>query len=563
MHRHHAGATVGALLLLALLVQGCGEHAKLNEAETLRYNEPSGIASLDPAQASYQAAIWAGTQLFNGLVEFDSLLRPTPALAVRWSVDSTLRRWRFVLRKDVWFHEDPCFGSQRSRRCTAEDVRYSIERILDARTRSPGLWVFLDRLEGAREFHDATRRGDNPGHCRGIRVLDDTTVEFVLSHPFAPFLSLLAMPYAWIVPREAVEYYGDRFGEHPVGTGPFRIGWWKQDRELVLLRNDRYWRRDENGGRLPYLRAVQISFIRDQRTEFAEFRRGHLDLLTSLDPAFAAVVLQLDGTLCPAYRGRFRLLTAPALSTEYYGILLDTTLAAGKTSVLAHSRLVRQALNYAIDRERIVRYVLRGTAVPAHGVLPPAFRIEQTECYRYDPDRARRLLAEAGFPEGKGLPSLRLVLGTSVRSLSVAEVVQQQWAEIGVRVELQQVEFPRLLAMVRAGELALWRTSWVADYPDAENFLALFVSSNLAPNGPNTTRYRNDRADALYRSAIATGDTAVQRKRYREMERIVVDDAPWVFLYHGRLVRLVHPFVEGMRLDPLDRLVLERVRKRR
>ncbi len=541
------------------LIVGCG-HPTGNRvsSDEFCYNEPSGIASLDPAQASYQAAWWAGQQLFNGLVDFDSALRIVPAIARAWSVDDSRRRWRFYLRTDVWFHLDPCFGERGSRRCTAEDVRYSIERILDARTRSPGLWVFLDRLVGARAFHQATMQGRSDTHCAGIRVTSDSSIEFELVEPFAPFLALLAMPYAWIVPREAVECYGDQFGQHPVGTGPFRFGWWAYDRELVLERNERYWRYDEKGDRLPYLRRVRIRFIRDQRTEFAEFRRGSFSMLSGLDPAFAAAVLTPDGALAPAYQTRYRLLAAPALSTEYYGILLDTTLAGAHGSPLARSRVLRQALNYAIDRERIVRYVLRGTAVPARGVLPPPLADSDTPCYRYDPARARRLLAEAGYPNGQGLPVLRLMLSTNVRTLSVAEVIQQQWAEIGVRVEIQQVEFPRLLAMVRAGELALWRTSWIADYPDPENFFALFVSKNAAPRGPNTTRYRNRQFDALYAEAVQ--GVSQRGNHWVLLEQIIVGDAPWIFLYHARIVRLVHPFVEGLHVDPLDRLVLERVR---
>jgi peptide/nickel transport system substrate-binding protein len=547
-------------IVLIVVAAACTDRRTI-ESDVFTYNEPGGLASLDPAQASYQAAIWVGSQIFNGLVEFDSLLRPVPAIAQRWSTDSTLTRWRFVLRSDVWFHDDPCFGERRTRRCIAEDVRYSIERILDARTRSPGLWVFLDRIVGARQYHDATRRGESPPHCAGLRVLDDTTIDIELREPFAPFLSLVAMPYAWIVPREAVEWYGDRFGEHPIGTGPFRLEQWRPDRELVLVRNQRYWRRDEKGERLPYLRAVRIWFIRDQRTEFAEFRRGRLALLSSLDPAIAKALVEPDGMLRASFRERYRVHMAPALSTEYYGMLLDTSLPGA--GVLARSPKLRQALNYAIDRERIVRYVLAGTAVPARGVVPAPLAGDTTPCYRYDPDRARRLLGEAGYPDGRGLPTLRLVLSTSTRSLSVAEAVQQQWAEIGVRVELQQVEFPRLLAMVRAGELALWRTSWIADYPDPENFLSLFVSSNEAPGGPNTTRYRNAAVDELYRESVRTRDSTRRHRLYRQIERAVVADAPWVFLYHGRIVRLVHPFVEGFAVDPLDRLVLERVRIRK
>lgn len=543
------------------LLASCTHHS-LHEPDVFCYNEPSGIASLDPAQASYQAAWWAGQQLFNGLVDFDTALRVVPALAKSWEHDSTFCRWRFYLRSDVWYHSDPCFGSHGTRRMVAEDVRYSFERILDARTRSPGLWVFLDRVKGARAYHDATRRGERPPHCEGIRVLSDTVIEIELIEPFAPFLGLLAMPYAWILPKEAVEYYGDNVGEHPVGTGPFRLVRWLPDRELYLERNERYWHKDDQGHPLPYLRAVRIEFVRDQRTEFAEFRRGRYCMISSLDPAFATVLLTPEGQLFTRYAGIYRLQSAPALSTEYIGILLDTTLPAGRESPFARSRSLRQALNVAIDREQIVRFVLRGMAYPARGVLPTPLAEDTSIWYRFDRRQAQALLAEAGVPNGRGLAHLRLVISPTVRTRSIAEALQEQWAELGIRIELQQVDFPRLLSMVRSGELALWRTSWIADYPDAENFLALFHSANAAPRGPNTTRYRDTVADDLYRKVAITFDTSLRKQLIAQLERHVVRDAPWVFLFHGRVVRLMHSYVEGLTVDPLDRLVLERVRIR-
>jgi len=269
-----------------------------------------------------------------------------------------------------------------------------------------------------------------------------------------------------------------------------------------------------------------------------------------------------EGQLSTRYAGIYRLQSAPALSTEYIGILLDTTLPAGRESPFARSRSLRQALNVAIDREQIVRFVLRGMAYPARGVLPTPLAEDTSIWYRFDRRQAQALLAEAGVPNGRGLAHLRLVISPTVRTRSIAEALQEQWAELGIRIELQQVDFPRLLSMVRSGELALWRTSWIADYPDAENFLALFHSANAAPRGPNTTRYRDTVADDLYRKVAITFDTSLRKQLIAQLERHVVRDAPWVFLFHGRVVRLMHSYVEGLTVDPLDRLVLERVRIR-
>ncbi len=548
---------------LVLLLVGCESAKELPPQKTFVYSESEGITTLDPAHMSYMAAIWVGSQLYNGLVEFDSALRIVPCLARSWSVDSTGRRWRFVLRTDVVFHEDPCFHG-RLRPLRASDVKVSFERLCHARTRSPGLWVFWGKLLGVEEFHAATARGEEPpGGLRGVRVLDDSTVELLLQRPFAPLLALLALPYCWIVPEEAVRFYGEEFFRHPVGTGPFRLQEWRTDVHLILRRHERYFKRDHRGVPLPYLDYVVVRFLRDPKTAFWEFQQGRLDMLTGLDPSLVPVVFDNTGTLRPEF-ARYRFLTAPAYAVEYYGIMLDTTTDGGRSSPLARSRLLRQALNYAIDRERIVRHVLYGLAEPAHyGVLPPGFPgfSPKTTGYRYDPQRARQLLAAAGFPNGEGLPPLVLQLGAHPRTLSVAEAVQQQLAEFGIRLELRQVSFPQHLAMVRQGQCMMWRTNWIADYPDPENFMALFYSPYAAPDGPNTTRFRLAQVDSLYDRALAEPVAEIRFQLYRQIERHVLDEAPWVFLYYPRLIRLLQPTVVGMWLDGSDRLVLEIVSK--
>ncbi len=549
---------------LAVLSSCSHEQAQLSET-TFSYNESNGITSLDPARAGYQAAIWAGTQLYNGLVERDSDLQVVPCIAESWECDPRGTRWVFHLRRDVMFHEDPCFGEKGTRAVTAADVEYSILRLLDVRTKSPGLWVFQKRIKGAEEYILKTRSG-RPLSCEGIRCKGDSLIEIELDEPFAPFLQLLTMPYAWIVPREAVEYYGEEFSRHPVGTGPFRMEHWTPDIELVLQRNERYFKKDGSGRQLPYLSHVRISFIRDTKTEFMEFRKGRLDVLASLDPSIATAVVQSDGTLQRAFAS-YELQQVCAESIEYYGILLDTLCETGKRSPLSRSVLVRRALNHAIDRERIVRYVLHGKGVPAHyGVIPPGMPgfSRDVKGYGYDPDRARALLAEAGYPGGIGLPPLTLQMGNSARTVSVGEAIQQMWKEIGVTVNLKQVDFPQHLEMVSASKLALWRTSWIADYSDPENFLALFATDFLSPRGPNTTHYGRASVDSLYGLIASSPVSSEQRYRWvHELERQVLEDCPWIFLYYPVIQRLVQPSITGLPIDGSDRLVLERVRKTR
>jgi ABC-type transport system substrate-binding protein len=513
--------------------------------------------------AGYRGAIWAGSQIYNGLVETDRNGTIVPCLATSWTVDPSGTAWTFALRTDVWFHDDTCFGPSHTRRFTAHDVQYTFERLCDASTKTTGLWVFRTKIDGAADYHDASKTGRS-GRIRGIRVINDSTIRITLTKPFAPFLALLTIPYAWIVPREAIHTYGSEFARHPVGTGPFAFESWKQDVELRLRRNPRYFKADSVGRRLPYLETVAVTFLRDRKNEFLEFIRGNYDMVTSIDNVIAATIFTSNGTLRAPY-DTLRAYRAAAQSVEYYGILLDTAFPAARQMPLASSRLLRQALNYAIDRHRIVTYLLGGRGIPAsYGVLPPTMPgfSDSVRGYTYDPDRARDLLASAGYPNGKGLPELTLQLGNSDKTAAVAEAVQQMWREVGIRVNLRMIDFPQHLAQVRAGELHLWRTSWLGDYPDPENFLALFVSSYRSPNGPNTTRITRADLDSLYAAALNPARSPADRAAlYHRMEQIVLDEAPWVFLYHDVNIRLTLPSVQGFSLDGSDRLLLEYVFK--
>ncbi|MBL7975851.1 MAG: ABC transporter substrate-binding protein [Candidatus Kapabacteria bacterium] len=573
--KHKTTAVIRSLTICTVVISvlfffgSCTHEPVFNPNVTFFYNEPNGLQSLDPAIASYQSASWAGTQIYNSLVEYDSTLTIQPSLATTWSVDTSGTVWTFHIRASVFFHTDSCFGNMKTRHVTAHDVRYSFERILDAKTKSTGLWVLRKRLLGAEEFYQQTKNDSTRNHalsigCKGISVRDDSTIIFTLKKPFAPFLSLLTMPYCWIVPKEAVRFYGENFGFHPVGTGPFQFSEWQPDISLVLRKNPLYFKFDEQGKRLPYLENVSVTFIKDTKIEFLEFRRGNLDFVSQIDPSFSSAVITPDGILKDEFK-QYRLYQTAAHAIEYYGILLDTTLDAARATPLATSRALRKALNYAIDRERIIRYVLNGKGIPAYyGVLPPSMPgfSNDIEGYTYNPDKARRLLAEAGYTNGENIPILLLQMGNNQRTASVGEAVQQMWKEIGIHVKLKQVEFPQHLDMVRSGKLHLWRTSWVGDYPDPENFLALFTSANRSPNGPNTTHIARKELDSLYESALSPLLTSTQRyTMYRNMEQIIVEESPWIFLYYNIIQRLAQPTIEGLYADGTDRLVLERVRK--
>jgi peptide/nickel transport system substrate-binding protein len=553
--------------LAAIILAGCGNGGPDTSNNTFFYNDPDGLNTLDPAKIGARAPWWVGSQIFAGLVGLDSALQPVPLLAKSWTVSEDGRVWTFTLRTDAFFSDDAAFTGGKGRRLIAEDVRYSFERICTPATASTGFWVFRGKVKGAEEFFAAREKTlpNAPEHVEGFRVVNDSTFQIELTEPFAPFLSMLSIPYCYIVPREVVEKYGADFFRHPVGAGAFHLVEWLPDQRLVLARNASYFETDGAGTRLPYLDTIQVSFIKSLKTEFIEFKQGNLDMISSIDPEFAETVLADDGKSLRADFGDYRLSTAPAMSVEYYGFMLDAATPGGSSSPFTKNRYLRQALNYAIDRDAIIRYVLKGRAISGtHGPVPPGTPgFSGVKGYGYDRELARRLLDSAGYPNGKGLGQITLQLGPSERTASVAEAVQDQLKKtLGIDLKLVQVDFPQHREMILSGKLPFWRTSWIGDYPDAENFLALFYSPYAAPRGPNTTHFSSSGVDSLYRAALDPRlSTAERAALYGEAERIILENAPWVILYYNVIQRLTQPTVTNYWVDPLDRLVLTRVRK--
>lgn len=551
------------IIVLCAFLLSCRDDNQSKDA-TFTYNEPQGLTTLDPAMAGISGRIHIGGHIFECLVKLDTNGEIIPGLAKSWSVDESGLNWTFTLRTDVFFHKDSCFAAPAyTRSFKASDVKFSFERICDSRTKTTGFWIFRERLKGADEFHEVTKLGKEDQHIEGIEVVNDSTVRLVLTKPFAPLLSLLTMPYCRIVPKEAVLKYGEAFGNHPVGTGAFMLHHWEQDRFIELKRNPKYHEFDESGKRLPYLDTLIVQFIKDTKTEFLEYDNGNLDMILSIDPIFLPKVLE-NGKLTEAYADH-TLLREEARDIVFCGIMLDGKANAETSRMpLWKSAKIRQALNYAIDRKALCTYVLKGKGIPAeNGPLSPSMPGFSSEVkgFTYDPVKAKALLQEAGYPGGLGLPEITFQSGNNATTVQVAEALQQQWLKFGIKTVLRQVNFPEHSAMMHSGKLGFWRGNWIADYPDPENVLALFYSKMASPKGLNDTRFSNRSVDSLYELALMPGLQSQQRfKAYNEMERIIIQEAPWVFLYYTINYRLAQIPVIGLRPGIFGMIPLERVR---
>lgn len=529
------------LFVACMVIAGCSEDRKVETRTSFRYNQHNPVTSLDPAFARTQNNIWAVNCLFNCLVQLDDSLHVKPCLADYWSISADGLQYRFHLRNDVYFHDDACFPDGKGRRMVAEDVAYSFKRLLDESWPKPGSWIFKDRIAADSAF---TTEGDSVFMLR-------------LSTPFQPMLQILAMQYASVVPREACEYYGRDFRRHPVGTGPFRLKIWAENQALVLLKNEHYFETDSAGNHLPYLDAVKTTFITDRKTAFLEFKKGNLDYFFGLESSYINELLTPDGALQPSLADRIYFLKNPYLNTEYLGVRFDSV---SRNNPLK-TKKIRQALNCGLDRTQMLRTLRNGVGQPAtSGFTPrglPSFDDRNVPGYSYDPVRAARLLAAAGYPQGKGLPEITLLCNAEY--LDLCTYIVRQWEDLGIHAKIEMLETALLRERMRNGQAPFFRASWIADYPDAESFLTCFYGKNPAP--PNYTGFKNAEFDRLYEAALQETDTDKRYALYRSMEKILIEEAPVVFLFYDETAQFASNGIQGLSRNAINLLSLKKVRK--
>ena len=532
------------LLLCGLFPVSCLQKRETDK-NIFHYNEQTGIASLDPAFAKNQSIMWAVHQLFNTLVEVDQNLNIVPSLAKSWEISQDRRTYIFHLRTDVFFHADQAFANEKGRPLRAIDIEYSLRRIIDKRTASPGAWIFNNKVDSADAF----------------RAIDDSTFRLKLIHPYMPILGILSMQYCSIVPKEAVEKYGIDFRRHPVGTGPFRFVAWDEGQALILSKNKNYFERDSTGMRLPYLDGIKVSFYDNKATEFLLFRQKQIDFINDIESSFKDEVLTKKGQLRKNWEGKIVLQTHPYLNIEYLGILVDSTNPLVENSP-TRSKKIRQAINYGFDRRKMIMYLRNSLGIPAEsGFVPaglPSFDSAKVRGYYYDPAKSKQLLTEAGFPNGNGLPVIKLL--TIPNYSDLAGFIAKQLDEIGIPVQVEVVQKSLLLELTSNNRALFFRGSWIADYPDAENYLSVFYSKNPAP--PNYTRYNNPEFDSLFGQALAETNDSLRYELYRKADQVMIDDAPVVPLWYDEWIHFTQPEIKNLNVNGLNLLELRRVYKR-
>ncbi|MEP6746178.1 MAG: ABC transporter substrate-binding protein [Bacteroidota bacterium] len=529
------------VLVASSLLVMC-DHNNKDERQIFHYNEVTGIASLDPAFAKNQSIMWAIHQIYNTLIETDDNLNMMPSLAKSWDVSADRKLYTFHLRTDVFFHDNDAFPGGSGRKLTAADIAYSFNRIIDKNTASSGAWIFNDRISKD-----------------GFTAINDSTFQLSLIRPFNPILGLLSMQYCSIVAKEVVEKYGKDFRSHPCGTGPFQLVGWEEGQAMVLTKNKNYFETDSAGIRVPYIDGIKISFYDSRATEFLLFQQGQEDFINDIDPSFKDEVISKKGALKSEWKNKIVLSKHPYLNTEYLGIVVDSSNDLVKNSPVRFKK-IRQAINYGFDRRKMMLYLRNSIGIPAEsGFIPagfPCFDSSIVKGYHYNPQKARQLVKEAGYADFNSFPVIKLL--TIPIYADFASFIAKELEVAGIKVQVEVVQKSLLLEETAKSEALFFRGSWIADYPDAENYLSVFYSKNPAP--PNYTRYNNPQFDILYEQSLTETNDSIKQNLYRQMDQLVINDAPVVPLWYDEVFRLVNPRVKNFHANGLNLLELRRVK---
>ncbi|CAG5086998.1 ABC transporter substrate-binding protein [Parvicella tangerina] len=511
---------------------------------TLSVSEDETYSSIFPLEVLDVTSSKVVSQIHDGLVEYDPRdYSIRPAVADDWTVNDAKTEYTFHLRDNVRFHDDECFEGGVGRVLSAEDVKYTFELLCSKECEYSYSSFLKPYLKGAEAFFNGTA-----DHIEGLEIVDDHTVKFTLNEPSSSFIYILAMPNTSIIPKEAFEKYGK---EMTVGCGPFMYTKPKDMTKAIdLVYNPKYYGRDENGNALPYLDSIHFAFVPSKLEQLEMFNEHKLSLIQGLPSAKIAQVVSENIENFKNNPPKTILDRQPDLSTEYYAFIC--------TQPPFDDVRVRKAFNYAIDRNSLLNEVLNGQGTPGmYGITPkiPAFNtydFSRIKGYDYNPELAKQLLAEAGYPNGEGFPeiTLEINLGGNVHKLVSTDIERQIKENLGITISIDQVSFKTKMENSKLGKSEIYRSAWVADFPSPESFLSIFYGGEVPtsmsePSYPNVMRYTNAKFDSLYNLGKVTVDDIERNNYFAEAEKIMMEDAPIMVLWYTENYTMYHSDVRG------------------
>jgi oligopeptide transport system substrate-binding protein len=570
-----------SLLLLTAVFTSCTKKG-VDNPNFLNIAGVQKIKGMDPAGAQDLYSSNEIMRVFEGLLQYHPLKRPyvlEPLLAESLPVIAKNNLvYTFKIKKGVLFHDDAAFPNGKGREVKAADFIYSFKRLADPRVKSTGWWLFENRIKGLDEWHDKLVKDGGAANyaeeIEGLKVLDDYTLQIELKAPYPQLLYALAMPYAVVVAKEVVDKYGDEIINHAVGTGPFVLETYKPNEILVYKKNPNYWPAtyptegeagdkeagllEDAGKKIPFVDGINVRIITEDQPRWLHFMRGDLDTGGVPKDNFKTAFEPKDPSKPMAYgnielkeelkKMGVQLSTAIAMDFTYTAFNLEST-----EIPQFKDKRVRQAISLALDEKEAIGLFFNGMATEAQTPIPPGvngFSSDFKNPYRTgDIEKAKKLLKDAGFPDGKGFPEIPYDSTADATSRQMFEYFSKEIARIGLKLKPVSNTWPAMLARIQNRQTQLWGIAWGADYPDAENFLQLFYGPNASPGGMNSSYYKNKEFDSIFVKARAMQDSPARTELYKKLGRMVAEDSPVVLGLHRISVGLRQPWIHNNKYD--------------
>ncbi len=557
----------------SLLFSGCTFKSKIEPPNTLHLFSIAKIKGLDPI---YADDLYSGTEVarvYEGLLQYHYLKRPyvlIPNLSESMpEISPDGKTLTFQIKKGVLFQDNSCFKATqgKGRELKAEDFVYSFKLYADPKLTSSSWWLFDGKILGLNEWRDAAIKADTSDYSlpiEGLKALDHYTLQIKLKQRSTQFLFSLAMPNTAVVPREAAEHYGKEFINHPVGTGPFRLEEYNPSSKLIWIKNPTYRKEyypsegepgdkangllEDAGKELPLADQIAVTIHVETQPQWLNFLAGKLDFSSIPKDNFATAITASKELNSELTQKGIKLIKSPSAEVTHETFNMADPL-------IGKNKLLRQALSLAHNQEKINELFYNFRSINAQGPIPPGLSgydpLIRNPYRIYNLEKAKELLAKAGYPGGKGLPPIEYLNTADSTARQFAEFTQKSFSEIGVTLKVSTSSWPEFQGAIKNKKGQMWGFAWLADYPDAENFLQLFYSKNASP-GPNDSNYSNPDFDKLYEKSLTLTDNPERTEIYKKMVKILVEDSPWIFGAHRITYTLTHPWIKNLKPNDFE-----------
>jgi oligopeptide transport system substrate-binding protein len=564
-------------LIVSSFFTACTSKKAADGENTLTLAVSAEIKSLDSIAIGDIYMNRAASQIYDTLYSYHYLKRPVeiiPASADGMPVISKDGLTTTIkIKKGILFHDNECFQGGKGREVVAQDFIYAWKRLTDPRNGSDGFWIFEGKIKGLNEWRDKVTKGeaDYSTPIEGLTAIDSHTLQIKLTQPYHQLIYVLAMPYSAPAAFEAIDKYGKDYANNPVGTGPFILKSWIRGNKLEMVRNTK-WREetyptegsvedkakgllDDAGKKIPFVDKIVILEIVEDQTRWLNFMKGQLDFAGIPKDNYDAAIKNGALTEELSSKGiKLEIVEEPDLTYTAFNM---------EDPILGKNKYLRLAIGHAIDTATMIDKFYNGRAKSAQSLIPPGVDGYDPNFVnpnkKFDIEKAKEYMRLAGYPNGKGLPTLEYANTSSATSRQFVELFTQHMATIGVKIKVSTTSWPQFSELLRKKKAQIWGIAWRADYPDAQNFLQLLHSSSISP-GPNAANYKNPEFDKLYSKALNMPPGPARTKIYQQLRDIAVADAPWIFSTHRLAYNLNHAWLHNLKIPSISHDFLKYVR---